>query len=224
MKRNVIMLLLGSLALITSVSPVTSTQDPVKPLAPGTSWAVKVLDAELTDSLEHIDTPADWRWLIIRVEFALQKGTPAVPVSRITLNDENGEKYGAFAMDCEVPVGMKPDFIEFSNLKGRGPRPRSLRSRGGWGDIRSRDGTPVPALYCGYEGFFKKGILILSRDEKTSEATIAFQEFAIKRKFARTAFAYMVMAEAASFELQVGDGPRIPIPFTGKPPASNSIP
>jgi hypothetical protein len=118
-------------------------------------------------------------------------------------------------MDCEVPKGDPPRFIVFSDLQGRGPIPSS-KKRGFWSPmIFTSKEEPKTVTGRGLGCFFdrdpNKFILAVKKDDKEKQKGAEI-EFGLKLKNnAKLVLLFMVMAKSNSFDLQVGDGPKIPV-------------
>ncbi|HXG64829.1 MAG TPA: hypothetical protein VNO70_06955 [Blastocatellia bacterium] len=178
--------------------------------------AVKILEATRANSLEHIGKPDDWGWLVVWVELQPPEKRSLL-VSDIIAIDDAGQKYQAAAMDCEVPKGDTPRFIVFSDLQGRGPIPSS-KKRGFWSPMifTSKEDPKIVSgrgLGCFFDRDPKKFILAVKKDDTDKEKAAEIQ-FGLKLKNnPKLVFLFMVMAKANSFDLQIGDGPRIPVPL-----------
>jgi hypothetical protein len=186
---------------------------------------VKILEATHSNSLEHIGKPDDWRWLIIWVELQ-PPANRSLFASDIIVIDDAGQKYQAAAMDCEVPKGDTPRFIVFSDLQGRGPIPPS-KKRGFWSPMfftskEDRKTITGRGLGCFFDRDPNKFILAVKKDDKDKEKAAEI-EFGLKLKSnPKLVLLFMVMAKANSFDLQIGDGPKIPVPFE-KTAASSQV-
>lgn len=94
---------------------------------PAAHWSPKIIEATLTDKLEHLDKPADWRWLVLWLE--LSPGSGSLLTKDIIVTDDTGERYGPAGMDCEVPPQSAACFRHLLRLQRTWPGSRPQRPR-----------------------------------------------------------------------------------------------
>jgi hypothetical protein len=169
---------------------------------------VRILQAKLLDKAEGVETVEGWRFLMVWTELQPLGGSRGLRAPEVTVTDDASEKYQAAGFGCEVPMDASPYFLILSDLSRKGPNPYGQKNRGWWSPIfvsaGDKKGPMKQAGYiCAWEGHYKKMILTVTKDEKTSEARINFDDYALKKKTIRLVWLFLVMSKATSFELNI---------------------
>ena len=207
--------------LVMSSSVSAQQEDTVPQAAAEGSWGATILHARLLNILPNLGKPDDCRWLVMWVALSHASGTPSnkIPVDKIIVIDDKSEKYVAMGIDCELPIGDLPAFVIFSNMKHQGTLGR-YQGRGVWTDIYiNSEGGQYSCPACFYEGKPKKFILYVDKGQKAGEVAVCIQkEETLKKKApVNLVLLFMVMRQANSFNLQIGDGPNVPVSLSGNP-------